>query len=148
MIAVGLFTILGNVAMYFVEKNQVAKMGLPPDEVDSVMRLVLLVVGLFVLLGVIFVILGICVYRAPVPCTVAALVLYIGGWLGSVALTALGGDPKEIGRALMGGIIIKIFIIIALSKAIKAAIAYQKENERSSRSDERDERGDLDDQPA
>ncbi len=62
-----------------------------------------LVCGAFIFLGV--------------PVTVASLVLYIG----ATVVTGLL-NPASLGA----GLIIKIFIIVALSKAIQSAIAYQR----------------------
>jgi hypothetical protein len=72
--------------------------------------------GIF--LGAIFVGCGVLVERHPVPITVAALALYLGG----NAIFAVI-NPASLGA----GMIMKIFIVIALFKAVQAAIAYQKE---------------------
>jgi hypothetical protein len=70
------------------------------------------------LLGGIFVACGLLVERHPVPITVTALALYLGG-------NAIFGmlNPASLGA----GLIMKIFIVVALFKAVQAAIAYQKE---------------------
>lgn len=74
--------------------------------------------GGFVALGVVFIILGMLVYRYPVPCTVLAMVLYLAGQ----AMTALA-DPQM----LVNGFVIKIIIIVALAKAIQTATAYRRD---------------------
>jgi hypothetical protein len=71
-----------------------------------------------VALGVLFIIFGIFVYQKPVPITIAALVIYIGS---AAAFGAL--DPSTLGK----GLIIKILIVVALFKAVQAAIASEKE---------------------
>jgi hypothetical protein len=70
------------------------------------------------LLGAIFVACGMMVEKHPVPITIAALSLYLGG-------NAIFGlmNPASLGA----GIFLKVFIVIALFKAVQAAIAYQKE---------------------
>jgi uncharacterized membrane protein YphA (DoxX/SURF4 family) len=72
----------------------------------------------FAAVGGVFILLGLFVYKAPVACTVLALVLYIAGW----AISAVA-DPAQI----VAGLLIKIIIIAALGKAVQAAIAYQRE---------------------
>ena len=69
-------------------------------------------------LGGIFVACGLLVERHPVPITVTALALYLGG-------NAIFGmlNPASLGA----GLIMKIFIVAGLFKAVQAAIAYQKE---------------------
>jgi len=70
------------------------------------------------LLGGVFVACGLLVEKHPVPMTVTALTLYLGG-------NAVFGvlNPASLGA----GWIMKIFIVIALFKAVQAAFAYQKE---------------------
>lgn len=76
----------------------------------------LLIAGTGVLAVVYFVLAGL-VSRHPIPVTVTGLVIY----LASAAIFAVI-DPTT----LVQGIIIKIIIIIALIKAVAAAVAYQK----------------------
>jgi hypothetical protein len=91
-------------------------------------RRVKLLYGGFVLAFVTMIILGICVYMAPVICTVLGLIMYLAAWFVPVVLLFLADEPKDAGKALVGGIIIKILIIIGMVKAIQAAIAYQAES--------------------
>ncbi|WP_437192577.1 hypothetical protein [Planctomicrobium sp. SH527] len=72
----------------------------------------------FVGTGVVFLILGVLIYRFPVPCTVLALILYLGGQAVTIA-----DDPTMLTR----GFVMKVIIVFALVKAIQTAIAYQKE---------------------
>lgn len=76
-----------------------------------------IVYGATILLGVVFVVLGLMVYAYPVPVTVLALVLYIGA-------AAIFGFLSPM--TLAQGLIFKIIIIVALVKSIQAAVAYQK----------------------
>ena len=76
-----------------------------------------LICGAFIFLGVLYLIFALVIKLFPVPVTIASLVLFIctivvNGLLNQASLTA--------------GLIIKIFIIVALSKAIQSAIAYQR----------------------
>ena len=66
--------------------------------------------------------------RVPVACTVTALVLYLGGWMATIAISLSNEDGTDFVKAVMSGILIKFIIIICLAKAIQAAIAYQKES--------------------
>jgi hypothetical protein len=71
-----------------------------------------------VVLGVVFVVCGALVETYPVPMTITALSLYLGG----TAIFAMI-NPASLGA----GIIMKIFVVIGLFKAVQAAIAYQKD---------------------
>lgn len=74
----------------------------------------------FAAVGVAFLLIGVFIEAAPVPLTVLGLVLYIGG----AAISAIA-DPST----LMKGLIIKIIIVVALVRAVQAALAYQREAE-------------------
>jgi hypothetical protein len=130
MIAVGVITILFNTLAFFLIKSQMDDMirvaGLNPANLPPQVQLELAIrygtTAAFVLLGAIFVVLGMFVRQHPVPCTVTGLVLFVLGWLISGVL-----DPMN----LLAGIIFKIIIIVALAKAVQAAIAYQREQAQS-----------------
>jgi hypothetical protein len=71
-----------------------------------------------VVLGMVFIACGLLVQKHPVPATITALALYLAG----VAIFGLLNPAS-----LASGIIIKVFVVIGLFKAVQAAIAYQKE---------------------
>jgi hypothetical protein len=77
-----------------------------------------LMTGGGMVMGMIFIACGVLVKRYPVPATITALALY----LSSMAIFGLLNPAS-----LASGLIIKIFIIVGLFKAVQAAIAYQKE---------------------
>ncbi len=85
---------------------------------SSILLTVRLIYGGTAALGVLFIIFGIIIKRFPVPVTVLGLVLY----LGSNAVFAYL-NPET----LRMGIVLKIIFIVALFKAIQAAMEYQKE---------------------
>jgi preprotein translocase subunit SecF len=128
LIAIGALTVIVNLVMMALLPDQVRKAlqenGQAPNQeaVNIAMGVAMAMQGSFLVLGIVFIICGILVKRFPVPCTVGALVLYI---LAALATAAL--DPSTLAR----GIIIKIFIVVALFKAVQAAFAYQKEMEAS-----------------
>lgn len=70
------------------------------------------------ILGMVFIACGVLVQKHPVPATITALALYLAG-------NAIFGlvNPSSLGS----GLIVKIFIVLGLFKAVQAAIAYQKE---------------------
>ncbi len=109
-----------------------AKVKEAEEELVRVARLIYLgVVGV----GVVFIILGIAVPKAPVACTVTGLVLFVA--LNAVAAIA---DPINLVR----GIILKVIFLVCLVKAIQAAVAYEREiraerNAQSSRYDGNDD---------
>jgi len=134
MIVVGILTLLVNgfvaVSAEKVVNDAFAKelKGIPAGQIDAakleelkkqaITTTQLVAVG-FCIVGVVYILLGFMVYRAPVATTATALVLYIGGW----AVSGLF-DPAM----LVNGIILKILIISLLVRALKAAIEYQKES--------------------
>ncbi len=69
--------------------------------------------------GAIFIACGIFVNMYPVPCTVISLVLY----LAAQAIFAFA-NPLTIAN----GLLLKIIVIVALFQAVKAALAYQRED--------------------
>ena len=71
------------------------------------------------LLGLVFVALGLLIKLRPVPITIIGLVLYIGSAVGFGLLNPL---------SLAQGVIVKVIIVVALVRAIKAARAYEQES--------------------
>jgi FtsH-binding integral membrane protein len=147
MSGANLFFALSAEAMVDKEINDLRKSGMVFDEAklkpfrDSAIRTTQLAAFVFVGVGAIFFVLAAMIYKAPVPCTVTALVLYVGGWVASVAIAISNtDDAKEVGQAVASGWLVRILIIIALVKAVQAAIAYQKE--RQNEAADRDADGD------
>ena len=83
--------------------------------------------GIGLLLGGVFVILGLIVKQFPVPITIIGLVLYIGSFILFAVIYGLLGDAGSFTESLTTGIPVKIIIIISLAKAIQAALAYERE---------------------
>jgi hypothetical protein len=108
------------------EVKQLRSQGLVVDQrqieeaKDRQIKLSSLLAGASVLIGVIFVACAVLIQTYPVPATVLSLVLYIGANLVFAAIA-----PESLGFGF--GLIIKILIVVALVKAVQAAIAYQKE---------------------
>ncbi len=143
LIAIGVLSLLGNAVLFALSEKMVkdeiaaekakAGPGVQFDQAklqeieEQAIRINQLVAGFGALLGVIFIVLGVAVYRAPVACTVTGLVLYLAG-------NAIFGvlDPVTLAK----GLIIKIIIIVCLVKAVQAAMAYEREaREAALRSD-------------
>jgi hypothetical protein len=78
--------------------------------------------GLVLGLGAVYIVLGLIVQKAPVPITIAGLSIY----LGTIAIGALL-DPKSLLAGGVIGIAIRIAIVLALIRAVRAAFAYQRE---------------------
>jgi hypothetical protein len=76
--------------------------------------------GLSFMEGVVFLLLGMFVQKAPVAMTATGLILYIADYAIGAAL-----DPAY----LVQGIIVKIVVVVCLVKALQAAIAYERERE-------------------
>jgi hypothetical protein len=124
LIVIGVLTLVVNVIFMALIPGQIrselAKNGqvLPEEAMAVATGIAMAIQGIFVLLGVLFIVLGTLVKRFPVPCTLTALVLYI-----LAALVTAAIDPTT----LLQGIIIKVIIVVALFKAVQTAFAYQKE---------------------
>jgi hypothetical protein len=130
LIAIGLLTLaisgfhlynLPNEIAQAIEQNKIGA-----DDVDRFRQAVTasgyLIYGLPALLGVVFVIFGTIIKSYPVPITITSLLLYI------VATVAFGFLNPAV---LLQGLIMKIIIVVALARAIKAAFAYQAHAEES-----------------
>ena len=136
--AVGIITILANgfimaMAETLVEKeierqeSQLRRQGLVAEDEaieefrSTAVASTMVTSGIGVALGIVFIILAVNVNKYPVPTTITGLVLY----LGATAVYALL-DPSTLTK----GWFIKILVIAGLFKAIQAAIAFQKEEDR------------------
>jgi hypothetical protein len=112
----------GGPGMVVIDRAQLQR------EEDRVVLLGRAIDGGFIALGVVFIVLGVVVYRFPVPATVAGLVLYLAGTLITVALL-LALNPGAL-AAMSIGFLIRIVFIVAFIKAVQAAIAYEKAQRR------------------
>jgi hypothetical protein len=134
MFVIGVLSVLVNLFVFIfaegeVQKEidqEVAKQG-PGFAVDDEKAAALksqavgatrLISGGGVVLGLVFIACGLLVQSHPVPTTITALALY----LGSTAIFALLNPGS-----LTAGLLIKVVIVVALFKAVQAAIAYQKD---------------------
>lgn len=106
--------------------KEVAKLGpgfeADPEKIaelkDQAVGATRLISGGGMVLGMVFITCGLLVKRYPVPATVTALAIY----LSSMAIFGLVNPAS-----LASGLIVKIFIVVGLFKAVQAAVAYQKE---------------------
>jgi hypothetical protein len=134
MLFVGIMTIVLNAIFFALVEGQVqeaidkeiAKLpsGMVADPVKvadvkgRAVRAAHLVDAGAIVLGLLFLGCAALVNTKPVPATITALCLYVGG---AAVFGAI--DPST----LATGIILKVVIVVALAKAVQAAIAYQKE---------------------
>jgi hypothetical protein len=130
LIFIGVLTIALNAFLLYNLPNEIAgavrQNNLDATQVEELSRRIrslgYLYYGGPLLLGVVFVALGLAVKRFPVLFTTLGLCLYIGSALVFAAL-----DPMT----LAPGFIVKILIVLALLKAIKAARAYEAEQKQA-----------------
>ncbi len=128
LILVGILTIGANAYLLYSNRSNVEQLlrqqgiNRMPAEVESALQLDTTVGGSFVLVGIVFIFLGIAVKSKPVLCTSLGLALYVGG-----NVIAAFINPLTIAQ----GIIFKIAIIAGLFSATKAAMAYEKEMQES-----------------
>lgn len=128
LIVIGILSSAVNI--YFVLNAEsiiddaIRKEGVDPRQVDQkfidqAVTMTKVINGAGAAIGLTFIIMGIIIYSFPVPITILSLVLYCG----SIAIFGMI-DPMTLAR----GFIIKIFVIVALSKSIGTAFEYQKAN--------------------
>ncbi len=135
LFVIGALTVLANGAFLFmtpslvqreIDKEVIQQGG--PQQVDpllveqarnEMLALNYAINGLFLGLGVLFLIFGALVYRFPLAMTITSLVLYL---LATVLMALL--NPAS----LASGAIWRILFIVALAKSIQSAHAYEKEN--------------------
>ena len=137
LIAVGILTLIGNLIFLALAESQVKdqidkqvqevqRRGMVVDrqklaEVqENQVMIVRLIHGGAAALGIVFVVLGLAVYKYPVPATIAGLVLYIGA---NAVFFIL--NPELFKQVYP--LLIKIAIAAALVKSIQSAIEYERE---------------------
>jgi hypothetical protein len=86
-------------------------------KLEAPLRIIQLINGGFVALGIAFIGLGLAINRYPVPTTVLALVLFLGG----IAISAIV-DPATIAQAGL----FKILATVGLAEAIRFAVSYRR----------------------
>lgn len=123
LIGIGALTILLNI----LDIAQIPDLTRQGRLTASLAQLCYVVDGAFVVVGVVFVMLGLLVHSHPVPVTILALVLYIGSYFIAGLLFPV---------LFLQGIIIKIIIVVVLGKAIQTGIAYQKEEQEAAQAAE------------
>ncbi len=119
LLFIGILTIIVNGIFMGVELNDPKILGLD----EHIILLVKLIYCVSIALGLVFVVLGLLVNRFPVPVTILSLVLYLAAMFGFAIFNW---------ATLLQGVIFKIIVIVALAKAIQAALAYEKEERRRS----------------
>ena len=124
LIGIGVLTLVVNGFLLFNLPNEIQQAlnqnQIAPENVETFRQEATisgyLIYGLPVLLGCLFVIFGSIIKQYPVPITITSLVLYV------LATAAFGLLAPE---TLVQGFIMKIIIVYALIRAIKAARAYR-----------------------
>jgi hypothetical protein len=132
LIAIGVLTLIANLAQFFFIPGRVREVlaqgggavnlpgGVPAETIWYVIEYTMTAGG--IVLGLMFLLFGALVHSYPVPITVASLVIYI---LCSVICIVL-----TLGAGSIMYVIIRIFFIIALARAVRTAFAYQRETRR------------------
>jgi hypothetical protein len=138
MFGVGILTIVVNLAQLAMVDNEIDKQldqeaaklvqqGRMIDQVkfaeikQAAKRVGHLIMYGVIGLGALYIVFGLLIWKFPVPITIIALTIYVGS---AVVFAALSNEPLE--ETLLKGIIVKVIIVVALVKAVQAAIAYQK----------------------
>jgi hypothetical protein len=123
LLVIGMLTLLCNAADLVTFQRNIAQAGgrIPP----GIVALVYGFDGAFILMGLLFVIFGIIIHRFPVPVTIISLVLYILGTVVTLGILAVSNQGMQAGMTV--GLVVRVLIIIALVKAVQAALAYERE---------------------
>lgn len=138
LIVVGILTIGVNVLQYTTVEamidreltNELKKQRIGRQQVDPVaynqvrdaaIRRVRVLCMALIGLGIVYIVMGMLVKKYPVPLTIAGLVLYVG-----TALVFFAINPASLAQGGLG-IVVKIVIVVAMVKAILAALAYERE---------------------
>jgi hypothetical protein len=145
LIAIGIFILIFNVIDAVTAPGQVregiAKQGgnAPgaPDVATFTLVFIYTVLGLYSLVGVLFIILGALVHRFPVPITLTAFIVYTLTSIVCILFLVASLQP-----AAIVGIIFRIVFIIALGRAVYTAFQYQREQKAQLAAAE----GDLDEE--
>lgn len=135
LIVVGVLTVAANAFLLFNLPKEVQaairENNVGPDQEANYRHVVTLfgygLYGSAAAVGLLFVIFGVIVQKFPVPITITSLVLYI-------TMAAIFGYLNPM--SLAQGIIVKILIVIALFRAIKAARAYKSHTDKAAVTDE------------
>jgi len=103
--------------LYIIAGFQVA-MGVFEYSTASDKEIGMIAFGIDAAIGLIFFLLALWSKKKPVPAFTTALVLYL-----IIAIASMFIDPSRIGR----GIVVKVFVVIALVKANKDSRKYMEE---------------------
>ncbi len=130
LIVIGILTMILNGFLFFNLGNEIQqeiqKGNVDPAQLDQFRQSATvagyLLYGGPALLGLVFFVFGLIVKKYPIPITITSLVLYVGS---AILFAVL--NPLSIAQ----GIIIKVIIVVALAKAIKAAYAYENETRKA-----------------
>lgn len=120
MIIVGVLTLVVNIFLMVnaaEEMKQVVQQEGLDGDLGMFTTILRVFYGIAAFLGIVYIILGLLVYRFPLFAPLTGLILYIG----SVALFGFL-EPTS----LMRGIILKIFVVVALFNAVKAGFEYRR----------------------
>jgi hypothetical protein len=90
------------------------------DARSQMIHLNYLLRGVFIAAGVVLLACGLLIRTFPVPATILSLILYIG----AVATSLLMSGGENINPA---SLVIPVLIILALVRAVQAAVAYERE---------------------
>lgn len=138
LVIAGIITLILGAANYFVGEKQFDDMiqkelrartidqEQVPEIKAAMMRMLTLLCGGLVGVGVIFLLFAILVRTFPLFCTVGGLILYIGYNLIMAYLISME-DGGNAALFLVSGWWWKLIIFIGLFKGIKSAVAYQRE---------------------
>jgi hypothetical protein len=124
LLVIGFLTLLCNVADLVTFQSKLAQVG---GADPAIVAFVYAFDGAFIAMGLLFVVFGIIIHRFPVPVTVISLVLYLLGTVVTVAILAVSNPAVLAGMTV--GLIVRVLIIVALVKAVQAALAYERERQ-------------------
>jgi len=143
LLVIGILTIMFNAILFFTAEaavdaaikkeinNQGGNVQVDPQVKQAAVRLTQIFAGGFFALGVLYIVFALIVHQYPVPITVTALVIYVGGSIITLAVNLAQSNANA--ATLLIGLPVRILIIVGLAKGIQAAIVYQKERDEGVR---------------
>jgi len=139
LLVIGILTLAFNAILFFTAEDAVdaaikqeinnrgGNVQVDPQVKQAAVRLTQIFAGGFFALGVLYIVFALIVHQYPVPITVTALVIYVGGSIITLIVNLAQSNANA--STLLVGLPVRILIIVGLAKGIQAAIAYQSERD-------------------
>ncbi|MBI1914915.1 MAG: hypothetical protein HYS12_09295 [Planctomycetes bacterium] len=133
LLFIGIITVAFNAYQFFMAEElldaELKKQGIArvdPQKKQEAIRIIHLLAGGLMALGVLYIVFAVIVHQFPVAVTVTALVVYVGA---AIIFAVLTNNWESLAQGLW----MKIIIVVLMVKGIQTAIVYQKERDEEAR---------------